>query len=281
MCEHQPLPLMSGPPVKLMIDKDAKPVARHSPISVPIYWQEEVKAGLDRDVQLRVIEPVPIGEPVTWCHHMVVCANKNGTPRCTVDFQPLNAHASRETHHTQSPYHQERTVPLNTKKTVSDAWNGYHSVPLEEADRHYTTFITPWGRYRYRTLPQGYISSGDSYTRRFDEIVSEITNKIKVIDDALLWSETLEENFFKTCEWLDTCGRNGITQNPSKFKFGADIVEFAGFEITTANVRSSQTLVRAITDFPTPQNITDIRSWFGLVNQVSYAFSMADKMLPF
>ncbi|XP_060605955.1 uncharacterized protein LOC132758355 [Ruditapes philippinarum] len=34
-------------------------------------------------------------------------------------------------------------------------------------------------------------------------------------------------------------------------------------------------------DFPTPRNITDVRSWFGLVNQVSYAFSMTDKMLPF
>ena len=34
-------------------------------------------------------------------------------------------------------------------------------------------------------------------------------------------------------------------------------------------------------EFPVPRNITDIRSWFGLVNQVSYAFSMTDRMLPF
>ena len=39
--------------------------------------------------------------------------------------------------------------------------------------------------------------------------------------------------------------------------------------------------LRAILDFPAPRNITDVRSWFGLVNQVSYAFSMAEKMLPF
>ena len=37
----------------------------------------------------------------------------------------------------------------------------------------------------------------------------------------------------------------------------------------------------AIRDFPTPRNITDICSWFGFVNQVSYAFSMAERMLPF
>ena len=54
-CEHQPLPLMSGPPVKLMIDEDAEPTAFHSPIPVPIHWQDQVKADLDRDVRLGVI----------------------------------------------------------------------------------------------------------------------------------------------------------------------------------------------------------------------------------
>jgi len=190
-CEHQLLPLMSGPPVKLMIDEDAEPTAFHSPIPVPIHWQDQVKADLDRDVRLGVIEPVPIGEPVTWCHRMVVCAKKNGTPRRTVDFQPLNTHATRETHHTQSPYHQVRSVSPSSKKTVSDAWNGYHSVSPREEDLHLTTFITPWGRYRYRTLPQGYITSGESYSRRFDEIASDFPDKIKAIDDALLWSETI------------------------------------------------------------------------------------------
>lgn len=280
-CEHQPLPLMVGPPLKLMIDSDADPVAFHTPIPVPIHWQREVKADLDRDVQLGVIEPVPVGEPVTWCHRMVVCAKKNGKPRRTVDFQPLNAHATRETHHTQSPFHQVRSVPYNTKKTVSDAWNGYHSVPLRHEDRHYTAFITPWGRYRYCTTPQGYISSGDGYSRRFDEIVYDFPNKIKVIDDALLWADTLEQSFFQTCQWLDTCGRNGIIQNPTKFVFGADTVEFSGFEITTDDVKPCQRIIRTIADFPRPKHITDIRSWFGLVNQVSYAFSMTDKMIPF
>ena len=36
-----------------------------------------------------------------------------------------------------------------------------------------------------------------------------------------------------------------------------------------------------MTEFPTPRNITDVRSWFGLLNQVSYAFSTAERMLPF
>jgi hypothetical protein len=52
------------------------------------------------------------------------------------------------------------------KKSVFDAWNGYHSVPLHPDDTHFTTFITPWGRYRYLTAPQGYKVSGDGYSAR-------------------------------------------------------------------------------------------------------------------
>ena len=39
--------------------------------------------------------------------------------------------------------------------------------------------------------------------------------------------------------------------------------------------------MEAIKQFPTPKTITDVRSWFGLVNQVSYAFASAEKMQPF
>ena len=218
--------------MRLMIDP------HHSPIPVPLHWQDEV---LDRDVRLGVLEPVPIGDPVTWCHRMVICAKKTGKPRRTIDFQALNLHATRETHHTQSPFHQ---VPQGKKKTVFDAWNG---VPLHPEDKHYTTFITPWGRYRYCTAPQGYIASGDGYTRRYDEITSLVPKKTKCVDDTLLWADNIEESFFQACNWLDVCGKHGITLNPDKFRFAQDEVEFAGFEITVKPVHQS--------DFPIPQNL--------------------------
>ena len=110
-CEHQLLPLMDSVPMRLMVDPKAEPVAHHTPVPVPLHWQDQVKAGLDQDVAQGVIEPVPAGEPVTWCHRMVVCAKKNGKARRTVDFQALNVHAARETHHTQSPFHQARSIP--------------------------------------------------------------------------------------------------------------------------------------------------------------------------
>ena len=205
---------MAGVPMRLMVDPNTGPIAHHTPVPVPLHWQEDVKAGFDPDVSLGVLEPVPVGEPVTWCHHMVIYAKKNDKPWCTVDFQALNLQAARETHHTQSPFHQARNVPPDKKKTVFDCWNGYHSVSLHPDDCHLTTFITPWGRYRYKTAPQDYIASGDKYSRRFDEIVLHIPDKTKCIDDTLLWTDNVTASSFQAVDWLDICGLNGIILNP-------------------------------------------------------------------
>ncbi len=110
VCEHQNLPMMDGPPMRLLIDTQATPTAHHSPIPVPLHWQDEVKADLDRDVRLGVLEPVPIGESVTWCHRMVICAKKNGKPRRTIDFNP-----------SMSTQPEKPTIPnhLTTKQDLS------------------------------------------------------------------------------------------------------------------------------------------------------------------
>ena len=187
---------------------------------------------------------------------------QNGKPRRTVDLQPLNRYATRQTHHTPSPFLQAISISHGKKK----AWNGYHSVPIRKKDLHLSTFITAWGRYRYMTAPQGYIASGDGYTRRYDEIVATIPNKTKCVDDVLLWANTIEESFDQTVNWLDTCGRHGITLNPDKFVLAEDEVEFAGFQITLDSVRPCQRYLHWILEFPTPQNT-------GCASQSGYGFA--------
>ena len=280
-CTSQKLNNMSGPPLKIDVDPQITPSAVHTPIPVPVHWKDEVKAQLDRDVQLGVIEPVPWGEPTTWCSRMVTVPKEDGSPRRTVDLQALNDASVRQTHHTPAPFHQAMSVPHNTKKSVLDAWNGYHSLAIREEDRHLTTFITSWGRYRYCCAPQGFLASGDAYTRRFDEIIAHMKDKTKLIDDTLMWADSIEKSFFQVCEFLTLCGENGITLNPRKFQFAQDSVEFAAFKITPTNVQPSDKYLDAILNFPTPKDITGMRSWWGLVNQSAYAFSMTETMAPF
>ena len=277
-CCTQPLPAMHGDPLVIALKP---PSAIHVPAPVPIHYQAEVKKGLDRDVSLGVLEKVPVNTPVEWLHRMVITPKKNGTPRRTVDLQTLNRASVRQTHHTASPYHTASSIPSNVKKTCLDAWNGYHSVVLDEQSRKTTSFITPWGAYRYRTAPQGYLASGDAYTHRYDNIVKGFKGIAKCVDDVCLWGESNEENFFRTCKYLDLCSRNGIVFNPDKFVFCQSEIEFLGFNVTMEGLKPAAHMLQAIKDFPTPTDISGIRSFFGLVNQVSYAFSMTKAMGPF
>ena len=130
------------------------------------------------------------------------------------------------------------------------------------------------GKYRYCSAPQGYIASGDGYSRWYDEIVADIRQKTKCIDDTLLWADSIEESFLQAVHWLNVYSRHDITLDTDKFMFCKADVEFIRFTITADSVLPGGKYLQAIDDLHTPRNITDIRSWFGLVNQVSYAFSI-------
>ena len=86
----------------------------------------------------------------------------------------------------------------------------------------------------------------DAYTSRYDELISEITDKANVVDDTFLWSSNMAQCFFLTCKFLDESGSNGINQNPKKFTFGRDKVDFTGFTITRVSVKPCSIYLKSI-----------------------------------
>ena len=114
----KPLPQMSGKPQKFHLVENALPYAAHSPIPIPHHWKEEIKTQLETDVEMGILQKVPVGEPTEWCMRMVVVAKKDGKPRRTVDFQPINKFCLRETHHTPPPFDIVSNIPQHTYKTV-------------------------------------------------------------------------------------------------------------------------------------------------------------------
>ena len=212
---------------------------------------------------------------------MVIVQKKDGSLRRTVNYQRLNSQCDRETTHCQPPFMLATQIPPNVKKTVFDAVDGYHAIPLHKDSKHYTTFITPWGAYRYCRLPQGFVASADAYTRRYDDLIANFPRKVKCIDDVLLWDNDIKSSFFRAWEFLSFCANNGIVLSKKKFKFCQDNVEFAGLQILQNGIAPSKKILQAIEEFPTPTSLTDARSWFGLVNQVAWAHSDSSTMTPF
>ena len=180
-----------------------------------------------------------------------------------------------------TPFKLARRIPKGTFKTVTDAWNGYHGVPLRESDKHLTTFITPFGRFRYTRAPQGFVSSGDGYNRRFAAILSDFERKERCVDDTIFFDSELECHWWRTIDFLSKVGNAGIILNPKKFQFCQKSVDFAGFRISDERIEPLPKYLDAICNFPTPKSATDIRSWFGLINQVANYAKLRKVMAPF
>ena len=147
--------------------------------------------------------------------------------------------------------------------------DGYHAIELDAKSQPLTKFITEWGHYLYLRLPQGYLAAGDACTRRCDEVIKDIPQKVKIVDDTLLYDYSIKEAFFHTWDYLTTCADNGIVISEEKFKFCRDTVDFAGLTLSPQGISPSNNILPAIKDFPNPTNITLARSWFGLVKQVA------------
>ena len=104
---------------------------------------------------------------------------------------------------------------------------------------------------------------------------------MKVIDDALLYSDGIERSFWDTWDFLELCANNGVVINEDKLQFCQDDVEFAGLHVSNDGISPSQTTLAAIANFPAPTDLESARRWFGLVNYVSWAYSLSPIMAPF
>lgn len=127
----------------------------------------------------------------------------------------------------------------------------------------------------------------DGYTIRTDEILASVPGKPdgqdyeKIVDDIIRWSGNLEESIYRVCNILSYGNKSGMLICPGKFQFAKDEVEYVGFIIGKDGIKPTDRYVEAIKNFPSPTCISEVRSWFGLINQVSYAFAKSDVMAPF
>ena len=79
---------------------------------------------------------------------------------------------------------------------------------------HRPTMFSQWGRYYYKVAPQGYLTSRDAYTCRYDKIITDIPRKTKCVDDTVLWDEKLADHWWCMIDYLDLMGKNGVVLNP-------------------------------------------------------------------
>jgi hypothetical protein len=116
-----------------------------------------------------------------------------------------------------------------------DALSGYYQIQLDEESSFSTTFLLPQGRFCFLRAPMGMKNSSDVFCHRTDDILSDVTDLIKVVDDSLLQAETEDELLSILRIALVACRKGNLTLSKDKIKWGQKI-GFAGYIISSMGV---------------------------------------------
>ena len=82
---------MAGPAMHIDLQSVAVPCHHYRARADPFQWRDAVEEQLTSMVAKGVIEKVPIGESLTWCHPMAVVPKKSSSEQhITVDLTGLN-----------------------------------------------------------------------------------------------------------------------------------------------------------------------------------------------
>ncbi|XP_059093461.1 uncharacterized protein LOC131888587 isoform X2 [Tigriopus californicus] len=270
--EESCLKPMSGPivgdPMVITLKEGATPFAINSARNIPVPQQEPVRKMLNDMVAQGITEPV--GDlPTTWCHPLVVVPKSDGSFRLCVDLTRLNTQVVHSIHPIKTPTEAISGFRPTDKYFVKlDLVKGYWQMPLEKKSQELTTFLTPFGKFRFLRSPMGFISTGDSSSYRGDMAMSGLDIQ-KVIDDIAAGQPEYQDLVHLTCEILERCVRYGMTVNGRKSVIGGSkCIDFVGYQISRNSIKADPEKLNAIRHFPMPEDRRDLRSFMGLVNQL-------------
>ena len=230
-------------PVTLRTDDATKPV-KCPPRRVPIAMQTKLRCELDGLADLKVITPVT--KPTEWCSQISVQTKKNGRLRICIYPRPLNEVLQRETY--PLPTIEDLLPELANARVFSkvDLPNGYWHCELDEASCLLTTFVTPYGRYRWLRLPFGTKVSSEIFLRKLNESLEGLKGIVCVADDILIFGISDADHDENLRNLLIRCREHNIKLNKDKCVFKTPELDFLGHVVTNKGLKPDQKKVEAI-----------------------------------
>ena len=168
-------------------------------------------------IKLGVITEVT--EPTDWCAGMVIVPKPNGQVRLCVDLTKLNANVRRERH--VLPSVETTLAQLGGARYFSklDANSGFWQIEMAPESSKLTTFITPFGRFKFNRLPFGITSAPEHFQRRMSQILAGMEGAVCLIDDILVYGSTKAEHDHRLLAVLKKIEEAGLTLNKDKCRF--------------------------------------------------------------
>ncbi len=212
---------------------------------------------------------------------VVVEKPETGKLRVCLDPHDLNKAILRPHYHMRTLEDILPDLAGSKFYTKLDTRSAYWTCKLSDDSSIFTTFNSPYGRYRYLRLPYGLKSSQDMFQRKIDQCLEGLNGVVSIVDDVIVHRQTRHEHDQTLHKVLRRMSDQCIKLNEDKLDVSVTEVPYFGHILTAQGLKPDPAKVSAIKDMDPPRNRAELETVLGMVNYLSkFAPNLAEITSP-
>lgn len=254
---------LKGVEAKIFVPSDTQP-RFYKPRPVPYAIKHRVEEELDRLQKNGVITPVQFSD---WAAPIVPVIKADGSIRICGDYSvTVNCVSKLDSY--PLPRVEDLFTAMSGGKyfTKLDLSHAYQQLLLSADSRKFTTINTTKGLFEYTRLPFGISSAPAIFQRAMDSLLQDLPGVVVYIDDVLVSGTSKQDHLQKLANVMSRLEAAGLTLKQSKCVFLTKSVEYLGHVIDEHGLHPAEAKIRAIKEAPEPKNISELKSFVGLLN---------------